>query len=206
MFRQIINAIKKWQDNEEIARMNRLLKAQAITDELTGLYNRQGYYSMIRNIISDEEARKKNYAFVYLDLDHFKYYNDSFGHNIGDAILISFANIFRKMAPENAYVIRLGGDEFAIIMTYEDKSEVINMAKNILDEIQRAKGFSTVVQSLSMKAFNITEDNYAGCSIGIAYSEGVKGEMDFEKMRKNSDNALYFVKEHGRNNYKEFES
>ena len=206
MFRQIINAIKKWQDNEEIARMNRLLKAQAITDELTGLYNRQGYYSMIRSIISDEEARKKNYAFVYLDLDHFKYYNDSFGHNIGDAILISFANIFRKMAPENAYVIRLGGDEFAIIMTYEDKSEVINMAKNILEEIQRAKGFSTVVQSLSMKAFNITEDNYAGCSIGIAYSEGVKGEMDFEKMRKNSDTALYFVKEHGRNNYKEFES
>ena len=206
MFRQIINAIKKWQDNEEIARMNRLLKVQAITDELTGLYNRQGYYSMIRNIISDEEARVKNYAFVYLDLDHFKYYNDSFGHNIGDAILISFAKIFRKMAPDNAYVIRLGGDEFAIIMTYEDKSEVINMAKNILEEIQKAKGFSSVVQSLSMKAVSITEDNYAGCSIGIAYSEGVRGEMDFEKMRKNSDAALYYVKDHGRNNYKEFES
>lgn len=206
MFRQIINAIKKWHDNAEIERMNKLLKAQAVTDELTGLYNRQGYYSIIRSVISDEQARSKKYAFVYLDLDHFKYYNDSFGHNIGDAILISFANIFRKMAPENAYVIRLGGDEFAIIMTYEDKSEVIQMVEAILAEIQKAKGFSHVVQSLAMKAVSISEANYAGCSIGIAYSEGVKGEMDFEKMRKNSDTALYFVKEHGRNNYKEFES
>ena len=206
IFRQIINAMKKWQDNEEIERMNKLLKAQAVTDELTGLYNRQGYYSIIRSVISDEVARNKNYAFVYLDLDHFKYYNDNFGHNIGDAILISFAKIFKKMAPENSYVIRLGGDEFAIIMTYEEKSEVISMANNILDEIQKAKGFSSVVQSLSMKAVSISESNYAGCSIGIAYSEGVRGEMDFEKMRKNSDTALYFVKEHGRNNYKEFES
>ena len=206
IFRQIINAMKKWHDNEEIERMNKLLKQQAVTDELTGIFNRQGYYSIVRSIISDPVASSKNYAFIYLDLDHFKYYNDTFGHNIGDAILISFANIFRKMAPEDAYVIRLGGDEFAIIMTYEDKSEVRTIAENILDEIQKAKGFSAVVQSLSIKAVSITKENYAGCSIGIAYTEGVKGEMDFEKIRKNSDIALYYVKEHGRNSYKEFES
>lgn len=204
MFRQIINAMKKWQDNEEIERMNQLLKKQAVTDELTGLFNRQGYYSMIRSIISDEVLRVKNYAFIYLDLDHFKYYNDSFGHNIGDAILISFANIFRKMAPENAYTIRLGGDEFAIIMTYEDKEEVRRVASNILEEVAKAKGFGDVVKSLSFKAVVINEDCYAGCSIGIAYSDGVTSETDFETMRKNSDAALYYVKEHGRNNYKEF--
>ena len=75
-----------------------------------------------------------------------------------------------------------------------------------MDEIQKAKGFSAVVQSLSIKAVSITKENYAGCSIGIAYTEGVRGEMDFEKIRKNSDIALYYVKEHGRNSYKEFES
>lgn len=204
LFRQIINAIKKWQAQDEIERMNKLLKKQAVTDELTGLLNRQGYYSIIHSAISDEEKRKKKYAFIYLDLDHFKYYNDTFGHHVGDAILISFADIFRKMAPEGASTIRLGGDEFAILLTYEERRDVVQIAQNILAEIEKAQGFEDVVERFALKAFHLDRESYAGCSIGIAYVDGVESEEDFETIRKNADAALYYVKEHGRNNYMEF--
>ena len=80
---------------------------------------------MIRSVISDEEARKKNYAFVYLDLDHFKYYNDTFGHHVGDAILVKFADIFKQKALKSSVVIRLGGDEFAILASYKEQKEIL---------------------------------------------------------------------------------
>ena len=204
LFRQVINSIKKSQAHDEIERMNKLLKEQSITDELTGLLNRQGYYQIIRSIVSTKEKRNKNYAFVYLDLDHFKYYNDNFGHHVGDAILVNFADIFRKMAPEDANVIRLGGDEFAIIVRYDEREQVVSIAENILNEIRVANGFTDVVERFALKTVVLKKEHYAGCSIGIAYLEGVTSEADFETVRKNADAALYYVKENGRNNYKEF--
>jgi diguanylate cyclase (GGDEF)-like protein len=201
-----MDAINKWETDEEIDRMTHLLRQQAVTDELTGLHNRQGYYSAMRSIVANKGARDKNYAFVYIDLDHFKYYNDTFGHHVGDAILISFANIFRRMAPEGAKVIRLGGDEFAIILRYENRNEVVDMSRNILAEIEKAKGFGDVVEHIAFKSVTLEEDSYAGCSIGIAYLDGVRSEEDFETAQNNADAALYYVKEHGRNSYMEFKN
>ena len=208
LFRQVMDAIKKWEADEEIDRMNHLLRQQAVTDELTGLYNRQGYYSTMRSIVASKEERDKNYAFVYIDLDHFKYYNDVFGHHVGDAILVKFADIFRKMAPEGASVIRLGGDEFAVLMDYNDREEVITMVKSILKEVEDSSGFADVVRLYAFtEEVHIEKDNFAGCSIGIDYLEGgVTCDDDFETMRKNSDKALYYVKENGRNGYKVYDA
>lgn len=208
LFRQVVDAIKKWEADDEIDRMNNLLRQQAVTDELTGLYNRQGYYSTMRSVVASKEERDKNYAFVYIDLDHFKYYNDVFGHHVGDAILVKFADIFRKMAPEGATVIRLGGDEFAILLDYNEKAEVIAMVENILKEVEDSSGFADVVRLYALTdEVNIEKENFAGCSIGIDYLEGgVTCDDDFETMRKNSDKALYFVKENGRNGYKVYDT
>ncbi len=206
LFRQVMDAIKKWEADEEIDRMNHLLRQQAVTDELTGLHNRQGYYSTMRSIVASKEERDKNYAFVYIDLDHFKYYNDSFGHHVGDAILVKFADIFRQKAPKQSIVIRLGGDEFAVLMSYKDRQEVIEMVENILKEVKESEGFADVVSLYALQDVQLEKENFAGCSIGIDYLEGgVSCAEDFEMMRKNSDKALYYVKEHGRNGYKVFE-
>lgn len=207
LFRQVMDAIRKWETDEEIERMNRLFRQQAVTDELTGLNNRQGYYSTMRAILGNKIERDKNYAFVYIDLDHFKYYNDVFGHHVGDAILVKFADIFRKMAPERATVIRLGGDEFAILMDYTDKEEVTSMAESILKEVNDSAGFVDVVRLYAFtEDVHIDKNDFAGCSIGIDYLEGgVTCDDDFETMRKNSDKALYYVKENGRNAYKVYD-
>lgn len=206
LFRQVMDAIKKWEADEKIDKMNHLLRQQAVTDELTGLHNRQGYYSIMRAIVASKEERDKNYAFVYIDLDHFKYYNDAFGHHVGDAVLVKFADIFRQKAPKKATVIRLGGDEFAILLAYRKRQEVIEMVEDILAEVRGSAGFADVVSLYTLQDVQLEEENYAGCSIGIAYLEGgVSCAEDFEILRKNSDKALYYVKEHGRNGYKVFE-
>lgn len=203
LFRQVIDAIQKWETVDEIDRMNHLLRQQAVTDELTGLHNRQGYYSTMRSIVANKEARDKNYSFVYIDLDHFKYYNDSFGHHVGDAVLVRFADIFRSNAPKNACVIRLGGDEFAILLPYDNKQTVIDMVEGILEEVRNSAGFGDVVSLYSLQEVHLEKEHYAGCSIGIDFMEGgVTSADDFEIMRKNSDKALYYVKEHGRNGYR----
>lgn len=203
LFRQVIDAVKKWETDEEIDRMNHLLRQQAVTDELTGLHNRQGYYSTMRSIVANKKERDKKYAFVYIDLDHFKYYNDTFGHHVGDAILVKFADIFREKAPNDATVIRLGGDEFAILATYKEKEQIIAMVEDILREVELSSGFVDVVSLYSMQEVQLEEEHFAGCSIGIDFLEtGVTCAEDFEVMRKNSDKALYYVKDHGRNGYK----
>ncbi len=207
LFRQIIDAIKKWEADDEISRMTDLLRKQAVTDELTGLYNRQGYYSIMNSLVSSKTKRDKNYAFVYIDLDHFKYYNDVFGHHVGDVILVKFSDIFRKMAPEGAAVIRLGGDEFAILLSYVDRMEVIKMVNDILTEVENSSGFADVVRLYALTdEVNIERENFAGCSVGIDFLEGgVTCSDDIEIMRKNSDKALYYVKENGRNGYKVYD-
>ena len=207
LFRQVMDAIKKWEADAEIDRMNELLRQQAVTDELTGLYNRQGFYLAMRSIVSHKEERNKKYAFVYVDLDHFKYYNDTFGHHVGDAILVKFADIFRENAPKDATVIRLGGDEFAILVSYEDRSEVIDMVENILRTVEDSAGFTDVVGLYALSEVHLEKENFAGCSIGIDYmDDGVTCAEDFETMRKNSDKALYYVKENGRNGYKVYDA
>ena len=206
LFRQVIDAIKKWETDEEIDRMNHLLRQQAVTDELTGLHNRQGYYSIMRSIVASKKDRDKNYAFVYIDLDHFKYYNDTFGHHVGDAILVKFADIFREKAPEGATVIRLGGDEFAILLAYQKKDDVLNMVKSILQEVEESSGFADVVSLYVLQDVKLEKEHFAGCSIGIDFLEGgVTCAEDFEVMRKNSDKALYYVKDNGRNGYKVYD-
>lgn len=206
LFRQVIDAIQKWETDEEIDRMNHLLRQQAVTDELTGLHNRQGYYSIMRSIVANKEERDKKYAFVYIDLDHFKYYNDTFGHHVGDAILVKFADIFRQKAPEWATVIRLGGDEFAILISYKERQEVIDMVESILDEVESSSGFADVVSLYAMQEVQLEKEHFAGCSIGIDFLDsGVTCAEDFEIMRKNSDKALYYVKDNGRNGYKVYD-
>ena len=121
--------------------------------------------------------------------------------------MVKFADIFRENAPKNAVVIRLGGDEFAVLMPYDNRQEVVDMAEAILAEVERQAGFEDVVGLYAMQEVHLEKEHYAGCSIGIDFMDGgVTCAEDFESMRKNADKALYYVKEHGRNNYQIYDS
>ena len=91
--------------------MNRKLQEAAVTDMLTGIYNRAGMYEEIRQMIECYRVSEKTHhvGLMFIDLDNFKHYNDTFGHDVGDLILKEMAKIFRKAVKGRGFVARYGG-------------------------------------------------------------------------------------------------
>ena len=193
IFRQIVGAIDKY-------KMNQLLRKHAETDLLTGLYNRKMYYDRVEQYL--EEATRNNstidLAVIYADLDHFKYYNDNFGHSVGDAILVEFAKIFSKASEAYGWVTRFGGDEFVIVLETADREKVENVIDDIYSMIREQNGFVSVVEKVVKSPIEIDESNRAWVSLGVAMRKGIADIKTVDHVRKKADAALYEVKRNGR--------
>lgn len=103
--------------NEELEKTNNKLHELASTDMLTGLYNRHQFQRDLQKTmelvnVGDEQ----NFSLLFIDLDNFKYYNDTFSHEIGDFLLQEVAKILQENVRENDIVGRYGGDEFVIML------------------------------------------------------------------------------------------
>lgn len=167
--------------NQQLQLRNEQLKKESEIDKLTGLLNKKAMENYCAAYLQENQTA----ALYVIDLDHFKEANDKYGHQTGDMILKIFANSLNEIFNENSYVGRFGGDEFVILLKnpadenfISDKAQqILNAAKNIF------------VDGMQM---NIT------ASIGVA---NVKAAFDYEKTFALADEALYFVKEHGRNSF-----
>ena len=158
----------------------RQLSYEATHDELTGLYNRK-FYERIRRELADEDT-----AMLIVDVDYFKSINDTYGHETGDAVLRKVAAALSAGFRNEDYVCRIGGDEFVVIMRNIDSS----LEKVIEDKIERLR-----------RRISENSDPAPTLSIGVAFSEGEDPETVFRK----ADEALYKVKEAGRNGYRFYE-
>lgn len=189
VFRQIIDALEKFKLNEE-------LKHQAITDELTGLYNRKGYYRILDRYVDYANRTGKNVdiTIMYMDLDHFKYYNDTFGHDLGDALLIRFAEIFKEACGSNGDVIRFGGDEFIILLNTINDSVINSTVESIYSQIEKEKGFRKFVEKYKKEGVEIPDACMATCSIGIETGHGIASTEEYSILQKHADIALYYGK------------
>lgn len=181
------------------------LEKSSITDVLTGLYNRQGMKKYIEKIISTDfkqniVERKKQISILYMDLDHFKYCNDNFGHDVGDMVLVEFSRILEKVVDKNDCVIRYGGDEFILILRNSSEDKSIETAKNILQELSIKKGFVDVIEKAYGEPVSIKSENILTCSIGIACGE-ITNVSEINRILKKADEALYDVKNNSKNNY-----
>ncbi len=159
------------------------VKRKAYTDELTGKGNRYLFYSDLDRLISQE----KNMAVCFMDLDGFKQINDTLGHDVGDEVLKAMSLKFDESLPKNAKAYRLGGDEFAIIIEPVANREEVML---ILEDLKSNMNKSIII------------DNN---TISIEYSLGVVLNVDEKYTRKElinyADNAMYYIKEHGGNDY-----
>lgn len=193
VFRQIVDALDKY-------KMNQLLRKHAETDLLTGLYNRKMYYDRVEQYL--EQATKKNttidMAVVYADLDRFKYYNDTFGHSVGDAVLVEFSKIFTRASQCCGWVTRFGGDEFVIVLETADKEKVEGVIDDIYRMIEEEEGFVPVVERALGHKVEIAKENRASCSFGIAMQKNISDMKTVDSIRKKADDALYEVKRSGR--------
>ncbi|MGH9857390.1 MAG: sensor domain-containing diguanylate cyclase, partial [Acidobacteriota bacterium] len=163
----------------------RKMEELAITDGLTGLYNHRYFQDAIQQELERAERQKQNLTLLIMDIDHFKGFNDSFGHPAGDFILKSLAALLRKTARKIDVLVRYGGEEFAALLPGIDKKNARKTAERWRKSVQRAT-FKSGGQS-----FAIT------LSIGFStYPDDGTGKIE---LIQKADRALYDAKENGRN-------
>ncbi|MEN8264797.1 MAG: diguanylate cyclase [Nitrospirota bacterium] len=103
------------------------LRSAAITDELTGLFNRRGFFTLFQQHRKLADRNKRRMSLLYMDMDGLKNINDELGHKTGDQAILDTAGILRKTFRESDVIARIGGDEFAVLLTEPSGSEVDNV-------------------------------------------------------------------------------
>jgi diguanylate cyclase (GGDEF)-like protein/PAS domain S-box-containing protein len=162
----------------------------ATHDSLTDLPNRGRFSEVIHSAIADALANNTRFAILFVDLDHFKFINDSLGHEAGDLLLKRMAaRLIDGVRPADT-VARLGGDEFVVLC--RDPCD-----RDVMDEMAY-----TLLQSLSRPVALLGQERRVGASIGIAMFPD-DGETE-RALLKNADTAMYTAKQEGRNNYRFF--
>jgi len=170
--------------NERIRMMEKLQKL-AVTDGLTKLYNSRSFYSQLETEVDRFNRYKHPLALLLLDLDHFKEYNDSYGHLEGDKILVRFSQIIKSCLRANDTAYRYGGEEFTVILPETGVEEAGTVAQRIRAALE-AERFSP----LNGKAVRLT------ISIGVTEYQ-FKEELSSFIQR--ADKAMYRSKQKGRN-------
>lgn len=157
----------------------------ATHDSLTGLFNRHYAEQLLQETFIETQNGKKQHALVYIDLDHFKIINDTFGHQKGDEVLKEMSQLLLKKIRKTDVLCRLGGDEFAVFLNNITPQKTLQIAQ-------------TVQKIISDFSFFINEQRInMGCSIGVALIDGTAHQADEYFMR--ADIALYVAKGRGRN-------
>ena len=163
---------------------------RATHDPLTRLPNRALIRERLENALRRAERTGQGVALLFIDLDHFKLINDSFGHDAGDRLLVRVANILLEQVRAGDTVGRLGGDEFVVLCEHVDRPEAIeHLAERINEALRLPMAF---------------EDRELTCtaSIGLALGQGATSSV--EDMLRNADIAMYVSKEKGRDSWHGF--
>ena len=151
-------------------------------DQLTGAYNRYGCEDIFNTLTSRVKAYSEPFSIIMLDIDHFKSVNDTYGHDIGDEVLIGFSNIIMNLIRQNDSLVRLGGEEFIIFLSNANSNIAIKSAEKIRLKIEELMHSS---QNLKITA-----------SFGVVE---YRSNEDMDTLFKRADDLLYQAKDSGRN-------
>jgi diguanylate cyclase (GGDEF)-like protein/PAS domain S-box-containing protein len=162
------------------------LKLFALHDSLTGLPNRRYFNDKLKQAIQEFTENNEGLAVIMLDLDNFKGINDTFGHDIGDSVIVEFGQRISSVVNKTGFVARLGGDEFVILLPkISEKENAIAISYKVKDEIKRP-------WNISGFTYNPTT------SMGIAIASP---EVSSYSLLKSADLALYEAKKAGKDSY-----
>ncbi|MCK9373707.1 MAG: diguanylate cyclase [Sulfuricurvum sp.] len=162
-------------------------------DALTGLPNRILESDRLHQGMIQTQRRKERLAVLYLDLDGFKHINDTYGHSVGDQLLIALSARMKQSLREGDTLARLGGDEFvAILVDLKDTSAAIPIIHRLLE----AAGNPIRLESLTVQV---------SASIGVTFYPQ-EHEVDGDQLIRQADQAMYEAKQSGKNRYYLFDS
>jgi len=163
------------------------LKKISLTDPLTGTLNRRYLNSRLAEEISHVSRYKQSFSFLMLDIDGFKNYNDTFGHLTGDRVLKTLAAVMTTSIRNIDILARFGGDEFVIIFPRTPKSEAVNIANRLMENVEK---------------FHITSqkgDQMDNLTVSIGLSSFPDDASSLTELLERTDQALYLAKKGGRN-------
>lgn len=163
------------------------LKLLAVTDPITQLYNRRYFTSTSNDLLSIAKRQQENLSIIMIDIDKFKNINDTYGHKIGDDVLVEFANILKTTQRESDITCRFGGEEFIILLPATDIEAATRVAQKLRE---KTENFSVVLGNNKSVKFTI--------SLGVS-SVDLESEVNTELALQRADKALYKAKKEGRN-------
>jgi len=171
------NAIEKLQEE------NKRLKKEKTTDELTGLPNKLVVYELLKEEILRVKRNENALSVSYFDIDRFKSINDTYGHEIGDKVIIYFANEVKKSLRKVDIVARLHGDEFLVVFPDTEK----NSAYKVMEKVMNIKPYKIPISNKTIKvnaSYGVTEFN------GLDY-KNMPIEYIIKNLIREADKKMY---------------
>jgi len=176
--RQLIKALEK---------TNKDLDLLASIDPMTKLYNRRYFSKVSTHVFTFSQRYKKNLSLIMFDIDNFKNINDTYGHHVGDEVIISLSNVLMKFTRKSDVIARIGGEEFLILLPETSQEEALILSEKIRIKIEQLKPYI---------------DNHieviVTVSLGVS-TVRIESDSSIEDAISRSDTALYQAKENGRN-------
>ncbi len=164
------------------------LRDEAATDPLTGLYNRKALNQRLDSLLETAQDPKHSpFSVLMLDIDHFKRFNDQFGHIIGDEVIRRVGATMKELLREEDFPARYGGEEFTVLLP----STAMDSAVEVARSLNRAVAKLTLVR-------RSTKERLPGITISVGAAEVRRGDS-CETLLERADQALYLAKEGGRN-------
>lgn len=183
--RQVMQLLKLRKSIHQLEKREQQLQLLSVTDYLTGLFNRRALQQQLDLELESAKSQHQPLSLLVLDIDHFKRFNDRFGHNLGDKVLIKVANTLQSQARSEDFVARFGGEEFVILLPETDSTEAQQLAEQ----------YRNAVKNIMFKGQQVT------ISIGAAsYDQSDDGQQLFQL----ADSALLEAKRSGRNCVKHY--
>ncbi len=168
---------------QERTQMLERLKELAITDDLTKLYNSRHFYHQLENEINRYNRYQRPLSLLLIDVDHFKEFNDNYGHLEGDRVLYQIAKLITSCLRTMDTAYRYGGEEFTVILP-ETTCDAAMAVSERINEVVKNELF--------------IEDDKKDMSVSVGVTEYLPGELVTEFVRR-ADKAMYMAKEGGRN-------
>jgi len=187
-FTEKIRRLEK--ENARLHELAKFVTKESHEDPLTGLSNRRHFEVELKTWIANLEKGGSHFAVFYIDLDRFKFVNDTLGHEAGDSVLISVANLLRRLIDETDMAARFGGDEFVVLKPLGDSAlNISSLADAIVQEMQVPFTFEG-------------KSTWCSASVGVAIANASMGNP--EQVVADADMALYHAKSQGKGRWSFF--
>lgn len=182
---------------EESEKLKARYEEMSVIDPLTKLYNRRYFYTEVTASMARAKRYAQPFSLMLMDLDHFKMVNDTHGHECGDNVLKSVAEILTEFTREGDTLARIGGEEFVLALPETNLVGAQKLAKRIISTIQEAdwdcRGAKMdITMSIGLSSLRHHENDL------------LDDDFQVSDILREADRALYFVKGHGRNNIKSY--